>query len=178
MLTRFVATLGVALPLAMAVPALAHVTLETPEAQSQHGYKAVLRVGHGCDGKATRSLRVKIPEGFIAAKPQPKPGWQVQTVKGPYEKSYELWGEQVKEGVTEIVWSGGELPDDFYDEFVFVGRIPDLPEGSQLWFPTVQDCGDGAAHRWIEIPEPGKSEDDYEQPAPGLKIVHGEASDD
>lgn len=178
MLTRFVATLGVALPLFIAGSAVAHVTLETAQAPAQAGYKAVLRVPHGCDGKATQAIRVKIPEGFIAVKPMPKAGWQLATSKGAYAKSYELWGEQVKEGVTEIVWSGGNLPDEFYDEFVFTGRITDLPAETMLYFPTVQECVGGATHRWIEIPEPGKSEDDYEAPAPGLEVTTAKPSDD
>ena len=40
-----------------------------------------------------------------------------------------------------------------------------------VYFPIVQECADGAVHRWIEIPEPGKSADDYEEPAPGVTIV-------
>src|SRR5690349_7299994 len=94
--------------------ALAHVTLETGEAAAGSTYKAVLRVPHGCEGKATTAVRVKLPEGFIAAKPMPKAGWELKTVKGKYAKSYELWGEKVTEGVQEVDWIGGNLPDDYY----------------------------------------------------------------
>ena len=45
-------------------------------------YKAVLRVPHGCEGAATIALRVRIPEGMIAVKPMPKPGWKIDTVSG------------------------------------------------------------------------------------------------
>ena len=72
--------------------AFAHITLETQEAAVGSTYKAVLRVPHGCDGKATIAVRVQIPEGVIAVKPMPKPGWTLQTKKGKYEKSYELYG--------------------------------------------------------------------------------------
>ena len=47
----------------IAVPAAAHVTLENREAPVGAGYKAVLRVPHGCEGTATTALRVRIPEG-------------------------------------------------------------------------------------------------------------------
>ncbi len=151
--------------------AFAHVTLETGEAAVGSTYKAVLRVPHGCEGKATTAIRVKIPEGFIAVKPMPKPGWKLETVKGKYAKSYELWGETVAEGVTEVDWSGGELPDEFYDEFVFRGTLAgDLPAGGKLFFPVVQECGD-AADRWIEIPAEGQDEDALELPAPGLGLL-------
>jgi uncharacterized protein YcnI len=151
--------------------ASAHITLETQEAAAGSTYKAVLRVPHGCEGKATTAVRVKIPEGFIAVKPMPKPGWQLETVKGKYAKSYELWGEAVTDGVTEVNWSGGDLPDEFYDEFVFRGTLTgELPAGEKMYFPVVQECG-AATDRWIEIPAAGQDEDALELPAPGLKIL-------
>lgn len=151
--------------------ASAHVTLEAQEAAVGSTYKAVLRVPHGCEGKATTAIRVKVPEGFIAVKPMPKAGWKLETVKGKYAKSYKLWGETVAEGVTEVDWSGGELPDEFYDEFVFRGTLADdLPAGEKLFFPVVQECG-GQAERWIEIPAAGQDEDALELPAPGLTLL-------
>jgi uncharacterized protein YcnI len=150
--------------------AAAHVYLETAEAPANRSYKAVLRVPHGCDGNPTTALRVQIPEGVIAVKPMPKPGWQVATVKDKYARAYEYFDSELTEGVKEISWSGGELPDDFYDEFVFVGRLTDFPPGTVLHFPTVQDCA-GGVHRWIEIPGAGQDPDELEEPAPQLTIV-------
>ena len=105
------------------MPATAHVTLENLEAKVGTSYKAVLRVPHGCDGTATTVIRVKIPEGVIGVKPMPKPGWTLTTVTGKYPKAYDLFHRQITEGVTEISWSGGKLPDDWYDEFVFQGFL-------------------------------------------------------
>ena len=158
------------LPLAGGV-ASAHVTLETEQAPAGSTYKAVLRVGHGCEGKPTTSIRVRIPEGVISVKPMPKPGWRLATVKGPYEKTYDYYGTPLSEGVTEVAWSGGGLPDEWYDEFVFRGTLAGAAPGGIVHFPVVQECADGAVHRWIEIPEPGRSADDYEEPAPGVTIV-------
>ncbi|RWP76616.1 YcnI family protein [Mesorhizobium sp.] len=150
--------------------AFAHVTLETQEAAVGSPYKAVLRVPHGCEGKATTAVRVQIPEGVISVKPMPKPGWTLQVKKGRYEKSYQLHGQEVTSGAREVDWSGGNLPDEFYDEFVFRGTLAaDLPAGQTLYFPVVQEC-DGAAERWIEIPAAGQDEDALEYPAPGLKL--------
>jgi uncharacterized protein YcnI len=156
--------------------AFAHVTLETEKAPPNSTYKAVLRVGHGCEGKPTTAIRVKIPEGVFAVKPMPKPGWQLATTKGKYAKTYDNYGTPLSEGVTEIAWTGGELPDEWYDEFVFRGRLADFALGTIVYFPVVQECPDGAVHRWIEIPEPGKSPDDYEEPAPGVTIIEKPAS--
>ena len=151
--------------------AFAHITFETQEAAVGSTYKAVLRVPHGCDGKATTAVRVQIPEGVIAVKPMPKPGWTLQTKKGKYDKSYQLYGQAVTDGVKEVDWSGGSLPDEFYDEFVFRATLTaDLPVGQKLYFPVVQEC-DGAADRWIEIPAAGQDEDALESPAPGIKLL-------
>jgi periplasmic copper chaperone A len=150
--------------------AAAHVTLEQQEAAADSTYKAILRVGHGCEGAATNTLRVQIPEGLIVAKPMPKPGWQVELKEGDYAKSYDYYGTPVTKGVKEIAWTGGNLPDNFYDEFVFRVRVTSFKPGTRIYLPVVQECG-SAAERWIEIPEAGKSEDDYEYPAPGFTVT-------
>jgi uncharacterized protein YcnI len=152
--------------------ASAHVTLETGQAPAGSSYKAVFRVPHGCDGKPTIAVRVKIPEGFIGAKPMPKPGWTLDKVKGKYAKAYKLFGADVMEGLTEVSWSGGSLPDDEYDEFVLRGTFAgDLSAGTVIYFPVVQECPDGAAERWIEMPAAGQSADDLEKPAPSVTLT-------
>ncbi|MGK9167949.1 YcnI family protein [Inquilinus limosus] len=154
-----------------AAPAFAHVTLETQEAPVGATYKAVFRVPHGCEGSPTVKIRVQIPEGVIAVKPMPKPGWALETVKGKYAASYDYYGTPTSEGVKEVVWSGGELPDEFYDEFVLRAYLTaGLQPGAHLYFPVVQECEAGV-ERWIEIPAEGKDADDYESPAPGLKLL-------
>jgi uncharacterized protein YcnI len=150
----------------------AHVTLETKQASPNTSYKAVLRVGHGCEGQPTTAIRVQIPEGVIAVKPMPKPGWQLDVVTDKYERAYDYFGSQLTEGVRQISWSGGELPDAYYDEFVFVGRLSDFEPDTVLHFPTVQECA-GGVHRWIEIPAAGQDHDELEEPAPQLTIIKG-----
>jgi uncharacterized protein YcnI len=77
----------------------------------------------------------------------------------------------VADGVKEVDWSGGNLPDEFYHEFVFRATLTaDLRVGQKLYFPVVQECGD-AADRWIEIPAAGQDEDALENPAPGIKLT-------
>ncbi len=160
--------------LVAASPAFAHVTLEVGEAAVGSTYKAVLRIPHGCDGNATTTVRVQLPEGFINAKPMPKAGWELATTKGAYKNTYELFGAKVSEGVTEVTWSGGNLPDDFYDEFVLRGSIAGtLEAGTSLFFPVIQTCTTGE-EAWIEIPVEGQPEP--ELPAPGLKLVEAGAS--
>src|SRR3954468_12839407 len=104
--------LGAAGAAVFACVASAHVTLETREAPVGAPYKAVLRVPHGCDGAATIALRVRVPEGMIAVKPMPKPGWKIETVTGKYPQAYSHFrNAKLSEGVTEISFTGGNLPD-------------------------------------------------------------------
>ena len=158
---------------ALAAPAFAHITLDIGSAAVGASYKAVLRVPHGCDGAATTAIRLKVPEGFVSAKPMPKPGWTLDIKTGPYAKSYTLFGSPVTEGATEISWSGGNLPDNEYDEFVVRGTLSsDLPVGSTLFFPVFQMCG-AAEEDWIDT-----SGGETGTPAPGVKLTAPVAGDD
>jgi uncharacterized protein YcnI len=153
---------------------LAHVTLERQEAHVGGSYKAVLRVPHGCKGSPTTSIRVRLPAGIIGVKPMPKPGWKLQVVTNKYPKPFTLRGAPVSEGVTELSWSGGNLPDAHYDEFVFVANIAqELPAGQTLYLPVVQECEQGV-QRWIEIPsgKPGHGDGHgLADPAPALRLL-------
>lgn len=169
MTTKTLALAG-ALTFAMTAAASAHITLEQGEAPAGAAYKAVLRVGHGCEGAATTGLRIQIPDGVIEAKPMPKAGWTLETTKGAYAQPVELWGETLTEGTREIRWSGGELPDDWYDEFVFRARLTDGLAGQTIHFPVIQECGD-AVTRWIEIPAEGQDPETLEEPAPALTVT-------
>lgn len=161
---------ALAVSLFAALPAQAHVTLETRTATLGAPYKAVFKVGHGCNGSPTTRLRVRLPDGVIAAKPMPKPGWQIEIESGPYDKAYAFFhGATLKEGVKTITWTG-KLDDRFYDEFVVSVFIADsLKAGDMLYFPVVQECETGV-HRWIELPKAGGSSHDLKEPAPGVLL--------
>ena len=176
-MNRIAASIGAA---ALACPcvsaAQAHITLETQQAAVKSTYKAVLRVGHGCEGAASLKIRVQIPEGVIAVKPMPKPGWALETIKAPYKQPARYFDEALSEGVREIIWTG-KLLDEHYDEFVFRAYLSDsLQPDTMLYFPAVQECEGGKAERWIEIPAAGKSADDYKYPAPALKLTPAKAA--
>ncbi|MEA2896199.1 MAG: periplasmic copper chaperone [Bradyrhizobium sp.] len=148
----------------------AHVTLENRQATPGSYYKAVFAVPHGCAGSATVKIRVQIPEGVIAVKPMPKAGWGTGTIKGKYSTSYELHGTTISEGVKEVAWSGGKLPDDNYDEFVLSAFLTgNLKPNTTLYFPVVQECEQGTS-RWIDIPSEGKPAES-KSPAPGVRLI-------
>jgi uncharacterized protein YcnI len=153
-----------------ALPAAAHVTLEVRQAPADSYYRATLLVPHGCKGSPTRRIHVRIPDGVLGVKPQPKPGWKLEITRGklatPLDDGH---GGKITETVREVSWSGGPLADEHFDEFKLSTRLPDRP-GATLYFPVVQECAQGT-HRWIEIPEGGKSARDYKEPAPALLLT-------
>jgi uncharacterized protein YcnI/copper(I)-binding protein len=158
------AAVAAAAIVSLATPALAHATFEVPEAIPGASYKAVLRIPHGCGTEATHTVRVQIPEGFFNVKPMPKAGWTLETVTGPYENSYDNHGTAMTEGVKEIVWSGGNLPNEWYDEFAFRGTFADTLEPGAVHFPSIQECANGE-EAWIDLTGEG------ERPAPSVELL-------
>lgn len=149
---------AIALVSTWATVAFGHITLENQTAPAGSGYKAVLRVGHGCDGSATRAVRVTIPPGFKGAKPMPKPGWLLTIRTDKLASPYTSHGKTVVQDVAEITWTASDLayalPDAHYDEFVLRGTLPDTP--GPMWFKVLQSCATGQ-HDWSEMPAPGAS---------------------
>jgi uncharacterized protein YcnI len=165
-----IALLAGGLLLVAAHAALAHITLETREAPAHSYYKAVLKVPHGCNGSATLSITVSIPPGVVAVKPMPKPGWSLATGDTAYTEPYVSHGHSQSHGVGEITWSGGNLPDAWYDEFVFIAFLPDRPAGTELAFPVVQRCETGET-RWVQVPAAGQDRASLPEPAPILTLL-------
>ena len=150
----------------------AHVSLAIAETPAKSAYRAVLRVSHGCDGEATTSVRVQIPEGVIAVKPMPKAGWTIDIIEGKYAGEYDYHGNKLSSGVKEVAWSGGKLLDKNYDEFIMHTVLTNkLKPNTTLYFPVVQECETGVS-RWIEIPTEGAGHShEGKSPAPGVKLL-------
>jgi uncharacterized protein YcnI len=158
-----------------AAPAAAHVTIAPAEAPAD-GYATLqVQVPHGCDGSPTKAIRVQIPESVPSVTPQVHPGWEVTTEDGPKD-AVELHGETVTLGVKEVVWTAtdaGPLPDKRLDVFGMSVKLPAGKAGDPVYFPTVQQCVKGETG-WIQIPQPGESEDDLESPAPAVVLTASE----
>ena len=152
-------TTSILLALAMlpAAAAQAHVTLDTQTGIAGSYQKLAFRVGHGCDGKATTGLTVTLPANATAAKPMPKAGWKIDIVD--------------REGLYEIRWNGGALPDAYFDEFVMQLKLPTEP--GKLYFRVVQQCGK-ASVAWDEIAN--ESGGKLKAPAPVLEVVPAPAT--
>jgi uncharacterized protein YcnI len=161
--------------MSLSAPAFAHVTFENAQAKPNSSFKAVMRISHGCDGQPTTKVRVRIPEGIVAVKPMPKAGWTLETAKGSYVKAYQVNGEAVSEGVTDIVWTGS-LDDGHYDEFVFQARFTDAYQpGATVYFPVVQECTKGT-QEWVQVPAEGQDPHSLASPAPGVRIVAAQSA--
>lgn len=150
----------------------AHVTFEQPKAPAGTAYKAVFRIGHGCDGSATHTVSVLLPAGFRGAKPMPKPGWTLAVRKAPLAQPYESHGRTVTDDVVEVTWKAASreawLADAHYDEFTLRGQLPDKAQA--LWFKVQQLCERGE-WLWGDVPASGTSTRGLKAPAVLLEVT-------
>lgn len=131
--------------------AAAHIVADPGTAVAGAYQPVVFRVGHGCGSAATTAVRVEIPAEMASARPQGKPGWRLEI-------------ERSDEKVSAITWRG-ELPDEQFDEFAILFKLPDAP--GAYYFPTVQTCGEQES-QWTEIPAAGERPS---HPAPSLVVA-------
>lgn len=149
------------------------MVLQERTATALSTYKAVIQVGHGCDGSATNQIRVTLPAGLQGVKPMPKPGWNLSTKMGqlatPYDNGH---GGMVTQGVTEVTWvaaaKDSAILDAHYDEFVLRGRVP--REAGPIWFKIFQGCEKGSTD-WAEVPASGSAIKELKTPAALLEII-------
>ena len=164
--------LATAIPLALPVMAQAHVVLLEPAVAAGAGYRATFTVGHGCEGAATTTMTVRIPDGFQGAKPMPKPGWTLTVRSARLAKPYDSHGKTITDDVAEITWTANSkdsaLPEAWYDEFVLRGTAPHQP--GALWFKVLQGCEKGQ-NDWSQVPASGTSTKGLKSPAALLEVL-------
>lgn len=147
--------------------AQAHVGLEQAKATAGSYHKLTFKIGHGCEGTGTHTVKVSLPETAMGAKPMPKAGWKLDTVSAPLSKPYTSHGKTIEKDVREVTWSGGLLPDAFYDEFSIQVKLTETP--GKIYFKVTQLCEKGRLD-WTEIPAEGQSSKGLKAPAPVLEI--------
>jgi uncharacterized protein YcnI len=170
-------TLAVAVCGALALPAAAqaHVTANPGQAPAGGYAKFDFRVPHGCEGAPTRAVTVRLPEGATSVKPQEVAGWEITMETGKLPQPIEQHGETITEGVREVTWRGGPLPDAHMQEFGLSLKLPEgAGAGQTLYFPTVQRCPGGQAERWIQVPSAGEDPEALESPAPAVVLTAAE----
>jgi uncharacterized protein YcnI len=146
--------IGLAVLVALALPAGAHVELAPEEAEAGSTITLTFSFHHGLDGSATTGLAVQVPDGAAIVAVPAKAGWT----------------SELSEGGTVVTWRGGSVPDGTEAEFPVVVRLP-VREGEAL-FPTIQTTEAGEL-AWISADE-GESEDAH--PAPRLVLTPGQAA--
>ncbi len=97
---------------------------------------------------ATVGIRLVMPEGINSATPNVKPGWKI-------EKKTQATGNKVadedgmivdEQKLTEITWTGGNIPAGQRDEFLFSIKAPSKP--TTLNWKVYQTYADGSVVSW------------------------------
>jgi uncharacterized protein YcnI len=173
--------LGLGLLLAVAVPlsASAHVGV-TPDSTAAGSYTVLtFAVPHGCDGSATTTIAIDIPEEIPSVTPTVNPNWDVTKVMAPLASpATSSHGDAVTERVGQVVYTAKTaLADGYRDTFALSLQLPVDAAGTTLDFPVLQTCETGSTN-WNEIPAEGADEDSVEHPAPTVTVTEASASED
>jgi uncharacterized protein YcnI len=100
----------------------------------------------------TVAMRLLIPNGVKSVSPNVKPGWMID-VKSAGQ------GEDVQ--VTEIDWTGGNIPPGQRDEFLFSAQAPSS-ETTISW-KAYQTYADGTVVSWDVAPNSKVSDEEKEK---------------
>ncbi|GAA0385783.1 YcnI family protein [Microbispora corallina] len=179
-ITRRAATVtagALALTLGLALPALAHVTINPGTAEKGGWTKIAFRVPNERDDAATTKVEVDFPTDhplpFVSVRPVP--GWEVKLTQGKLPKPVvDDDGDKVTESVLKITWSGGKIDPGQFQEFeASVGPLPTNVDSLQ--FPTTQTYSSGETVTWADAPKADGSE--AEHPVPTLQLVAASGDD-
>ena len=177
------ATVGL-LTVVAAAPASAHVTV-TPSVAGAGSFTVLtVALSHGCDGSATTSLDVQIPEEILSVSAARSPFWEAEPqIEQLDEPATDAHGNEVTERVASVRFTATEpLEDGVRDSVELSFQIPDV-EGETLAFPTIQTCEKGET-AWTQIPEEGQDAEELDTPAPSFVVEaaaeggHGSSSHD
>ncbi|MFC4530658.1 DUF1775 domain-containing protein [Sphaerisporangium dianthi] len=161
---------ALALVTALALPALAHVTINPGTAEKGGFTKVAFRVPNERDKASTTKLVIDLPVDhplpFVSVRPVP--GWKVEVTETKLAKPVPSKYGEITEAVTKITWSGGKIDPHQFQEFeVSMGFLPE--DTDQLLFPATQTYSNGEVVKWADEPKADGSE--AEHPVPALKLV-------
>ncbi|WP_235018291.1 YcnI family copper-binding membrane protein [Thermomonospora echinospora] len=168
------ATLAV---VALAGPAVAHVTVNPRTAEQGSFTKVSFRVPNERDGAGTTKLRIDLPAeqpvAFVSVRPVP--GWKVEVDKAKLAKPVKIDGGELTEAVSRITWSGGRIDPAQFEEFdVSMGPLPTGTD--RMVFKAEQTYSNGEVVRWDQ--DPGDGGNEPEHPAPVLALTPKAAGSD
>lgn len=166
--------IGVAVLLATAPGASAHVSV-APDTAEPGGYaKEAFRVPNERDDTSTVRIEVAFPADhpFGHVSVQPVPGWKATVRKQRLDEPVRNGDHEITEAVSSIVWQGGTIrPGEFQEFPVSLGPLPE--NTGELVFKTLQTYSDGEVVRWIDVRQEGGPEPEH--PAPVLRLKPGTA---
>ncbi len=153
----------------LAVPALAHVTVQPGTAEQGSWSKVSFRVPNERDNASTTKIVVDLPQdhaiAFVSVKPVP--GWTVKAEKNTLAKPIKTEDGDITQAVTRITWTGGKIEAGQFQEFdVSLGPLP--TDVDHLTFKADQTYSNGEVVHWNEEAEGDK---EPEHPAPVLKLT-------
>ncbi|WP_182902819.1 YcnI family protein [Microbispora sp. H10830] len=169
---------ALALTIGLAVPALAHVTVNPGTAVQGSWTKIAFRVPNERDSASTTKVEVEFPTDhplpFVSVRPVP--GWDVKLTRGKLPKPVVSDdGDKITESVLKITWTGGKIESGQFQEFeASVGPLPKNVDA--LEFPTTQTYSNDEVVKWADAPKADGSEPEH--PAPTLKLVAAEEGED
>ena len=115
-------------------------------------------------------VRVAIAQGVTSVKPQMKAGWSIAIeTRSPTTPSQGEQAHRSASTVASVEWRGGVLPDQQYDTFGLLMKLPSSA-GATLYFPVVQTCASGR-REWSAIPAAGQAGHALPNPAPFVRLV-------
>lgn len=94
------------------------------------------------DDATTIGVRIVIPEGVEDVMPNVKPGWTITVNKS---------GEGEEARVTEVAWTGGDIPPGQRDEVSITAQAP--AEETTLIWKAYQTYSDGEVVAWDTDPK-------------------------
>lgn len=127
--------------------ALAHVTVSPKQTLTAERLTFAVSVPNEHDTPVV-GVRLIVPEGLSSVRPYAKTGWNVEIVSE---------GEGETRVVKEIKWlsSGGNVPVNLKDDFLFGAKTPEKP--GQLQWKAYETYQDGLVVAWDQ--EPSDAED-------------------
>jgi uncharacterized protein YcnI len=156
-----------------ALPALAHVTVNSPGA-TQGGFGVLtFRMPNETDNANSTELKVQLPadQPLASVSVKPQPGWSYTVTRAKLPTPIkDDDGNTVTDYPSVVDWkatAGGIKPGEFAEFQLSVGP---LPKADKMTFKAIQTYSDGQVVSWIEEPAAGSNQEP-EHPAPTLKLA-------
>ncbi|MFT2818350.1 YcnI family protein [Leifsonia sp. A12D58] len=165
---------GVLLAVAVPMSASAHVSV-APTSTAAGSYSVLtFALAHGCDGSATTSIAIDIPESITSVSPTVNPNWDVEKVAvdlaEPLDDGH---GNTITTRTGQIVYTAkAPLADGLRDTFELSVPLPADAAGTTISFPVLQTCEVGVTN-WNEVQKDGEAEP--ELPAPSITVTEAVA---